>query len=107
MKLLATEYDIGLERFGAQEPVLLLQWVFCDPENFKEEAYFNTVNDIAMTPDPATRTELVYKAEMLMAEEVLIVPLYSMYNLTAVAANVEGLIWLDNGGMLFNDITLK
>ena len=57
------DYDIGLEHFGWNEPILTLNMVFTDPQNLiacgQEASFYDTVALASHTPDSKAPTALI------------------------------------------------
>ena len=101
-------YDLGLEHFGWQEPVLLLQYALSDESNFDvfgiADAYFETVSKIQHTVDYDERTSYVEQAEHFLADNWITVPLYTDMTTMVFTPATEGIIFEPNGMVYHNDM---
>ncbi|NLA81980.1 MAG: hypothetical protein GX849_04015 [Clostridiaceae bacterium] len=101
-------YDIGLEHFGWPEPILLMNMITCDLENLKtagrEDEYYGLIADASHTPDNDERTKIIYDAEMILAQHMITVPLYTGMNTYVFADGVTGIDIRGNGDIFFNDM---
>ena len=104
-------YDIGLEHFGWQEPVLLLQYVMCDTTNSDvcgiTDEYYEVVGKIQHSVEYDTRTEYVGKAEELLRENWITVPLYSSMATMVFSDACSDILFTPNGAAFFNDLKAK
>ncbi|NMA93655.1 MAG: hypothetical protein GX975_03230, partial [Clostridiales bacterium] len=102
------KYDLGLEHFGWQEPVLLLMYALTDETNLGvfgiEDEYFATVAKIQSTVDYNKRTEYVEVAEHFLADNWITVPLYTDMTTMVFTPASEGIIFFSNGMTFFNDM---
>lgn len=102
------KYDIGLEHWGWSEPILTLNMVFTDPQNLiacgANDEYYDIVARASHTPDSDARTKLVYDAEKIISDNVLLVPLYTAENNFVFASDVTGIEIVGNGAVFFNDM---
>ncbi len=102
------KYDLGLEHFGWQEPVLLLMYALTDETNLGvfgiEDEYFATVEAIQSTVDYDKRTEYVEVAEHFLADNWITVPLYTDMTTMVFTPASEGIIFFSNGMTYFNDM---
>ena len=102
------DYDIGLEHFGWNEPILTLNMVFTDPQNLiacgQEASFYDTVALASHTPDSKARTALIYDAEKILSDYMLTVPLYTAETNFVFANDVSGIEIVGNGAIYFNDM---
>jgi len=102
------DYDLGLEHFGWQEPVLLLQYSLSDVPNLDvfgvNDEYFENVTKVQRTVDYDTRTSYVEKCEHILADNWITVPLYTDMTTMVFAPEAKGIQFLTNGMVYFNDM---
>ena len=102
------KYDIGLEHFGWQEPILLLMYVLCDETNFEvfgiRDEYMAAVSGVQTTVDYDKRTEYVEIAERYLVDNWITVPLYTDMTTMVFTPASEGIHFFSNGMTYFNDM---
>ncbi|MBR3750064.1 MAG: hypothetical protein IKN28_09345 [Firmicutes bacterium] len=101
-------YDIGLEHFGWQEPVLLLQYTLSDTANFDvfgiSDAYYENVSKVQHTVDYDERTQYVEIAEHYLADNWITCPLYTDMSTMVFTPATEGIIFQASGMVYHNDM---
>ncbi len=106
--LINGDFQVGTSRFGCDEPIMLLQWALNYYDSLDvtcgQDAFFAAIDEIAATPDYATRTEMVYGVEQMLGEDVVIVPLYTSLINYVCAQDVTGPTFMGNGRVYFNDM---
>lgn len=104
----AGEFQMGLERFGWSEPVMLFQWAFCWPNNLEYagglDAYLALVDQIAKNPNAEERTALVYECEKILGENIIDVPLFDGTSIAVYGSDVVPPVYMENGSVYFNDM---
>lgn len=102
------EFQLGMERFGWSEPVMLLQWAFCWSNNLEYagglDAYLAIIDEMAKSPDAEKRTALVYECEKILGETIIDVPLFDTTSIVVYASDVTPPVFMDNGAVYFNDM---
>ena len=102
------EFQAGFSRFGTADPVLLMQWVLNYFPSFEyvggEQAFFDAVTAMAVEPDAAKRTEMIYDLEKICNETQLIIPLYTTTTTTVRDEDLANPVFLGNGFVYFNDM---
>jgi ABC-type transport system substrate-binding protein len=101
-------YDLGLEHFGWQEPVLLLQYALSDEANFDvfgiTDEYFENVSKVQHTVDYDERTQYVDTAEHYLADNWITCPLYTDMTTMVFTPATEGIIFQPSGMVYHNDM---
>ena len=101
-------YDLGLEHFGWQEPVLLLQYALSDEANFDvfgiTDEYFENVSKVQHTVDYDERTQYVDIAEHYLADNWITCPLYTDMTTMVFTPATEGIIFQASGMVYHNDM---
>lgn len=101
-------YDIGLEHFGWQEPILLLNMLLTDPNNLvacgQESAYYDLIAQASHTPDSDERTKIIYDVEKILSDNLITVPLYTAKTTFVFAGGAKGIQIVGNGAIYFNDM---
>ena len=102
------EFQLGMERFGWSEPVMLLQWAFCWSNNLEYagglDAYLAIIDEMSKSPDAEKRTALVYECEKILGETIIDVPLFDTTSIVAYASDVTPPVFMSNGAVYFNDM---
>ena len=101
-------YDLGLEHFGWQEPVLLLYYTLSDTTNFDvfgiADEYYENVTKIQHTVDYDARTDFVEIAEHYLADNWITCPLYTDMCTMVFTPATEGIIFQPSGMVYHNDM---
>lgn len=102
------EFQLGMERFGWSEPIMLLQWAFCWPNNLEYagglDNYMGIIDQMAKNPNADERTALVYECEKILGETIIDVPLFDTTSIVVAEAGLTHPVYLDNGACYFNDM---
>ncbi|MBP5750419.1 MAG: hypothetical protein J6X24_06485 [Firmicutes bacterium] len=101
-------YDLGLEHFGWQEPVLLLMYSLSDVTNFDvfgvADEYYDIVTKVQHTVDYDERTAYVEQAEHILADNWITCPLYTDMSTMVFTPATEGIIFQPDGMVYHNDM---
>ena len=101
-------YDLGLEHFGWQEPVLLLEYILSDVPNFDvfgiADEYYENVGKVQHTVDYDARTGYVEIAEHYLADNWITCPLYTDMTTMVFTPATEGIIFQPSGMVYHNDM---
>ncbi len=71
----------------------------------KQKEAEQLVKDAGATSDEAKRTELYHKAQAIMCDEALVIPLNCVPTTIAMRTNVSGVVQTPLGNYLFNELT--
>ena len=71
----------------------------------KQQEAEKLVKEAGATSDEAKRTELYYKAQTIMCDEALLIPLNCVPATIAARNNVTGVVQTPLGNYLFNELT--
>ena len=101
-------YDIGLAHFGWPEPILLMNMITCDPENLvtadREDEFFGLIAEASHIVDNEERAVVLAKAERILSDHMITVPLYTGMNTFVFAGGVTGIDIRGTGAIFFNDM---
>ncbi len=99
------EYQIGMEQFGTEDPVLLLSWLFTNPNNLKaQDAYFDAVYSTSHVLDYDKRTEGFEVAQRMLVDECVIIPMYTVKAIVAWKGDLNVPARLKSGILIWNDL---
>ena len=99
------EFQIGMEQFGTEDPVLLLSLLFTNPDNRKaKDAYFDTVYASSLIPDYDERTKGFETAQRMLVDECVIIPMYTIKGITVWKGDLNKPLRLKGGDIIWNDL---